>query len=59
MRDHWELTGEQIARTTAWAIETILSICHTLGQAALIFVYRKNGGIAVERGGGHLPFLTP
>ena len=25
MRDHWDLTGEQIGRATAWAIRTLLA----------------------------------
>jgi AcrR family transcriptional regulator len=35
MRDHWDLTGEQIARATGWAIRTLLADLRSRGGAAL------------------------
>jgi AcrR family transcriptional regulator len=35
MRDHWDLSGEQIARATAWAIRTLLADLRTRGGKPL------------------------
>jgi AcrR family transcriptional regulator len=35
MRDHWGLSGEQIARTTGWAIRTLLADLRARGSASL------------------------
>ena len=35
MRDHWDLSGEQIARATNWAIRTLLSDLRSRGDTPL------------------------
>ena len=35
MRDHWDLTGEQIARVTGWAIRTLIADLRRRGSAPL------------------------
>jgi AcrR family transcriptional regulator len=35
MRDHWDMTGEQIGRVTSWAIRTLLADLRSRGSAPL------------------------
>ena len=35
MRDHWDLTGEQIGRVTSWAIRTLLADLRSRGSTPL------------------------
>ena len=35
MRDHWDLTGEQIARVTGWAIRTLIADLRSRGSKPL------------------------
>ena len=35
MRDHWGLSGEQIARACGWAMRTLLADLHARGSAPL------------------------